>query len=380
VIERAVVVALAAGGMLVAALLQAPQRDWAEVRGRVPKIDSTFASDEPERGAGLVVGVRGDLVFIATADHVVEKPSAPAQAIQMSFASQGATVFDGASIVEHDVKLDLALVQLRAPGLASTFGEGRLCYRPPSENEPVTTIGHPLDQLWQVSTVDNVLLKEYDGDPRQFTISGKGVAKGSSGGPVLGADGCLVGLVSRTSAVETIVVSADRIAALAGPAIPTALLGGRSGIEDRARRDTFDAASTGLNSYVFDLEGLLAMFGSTNLDGDRMAREIEKYNTDYRKMYDGRSAMTADIADRFGDKLADRYRVLVDWLDLSDHKQIVYSRLQDSVTALRARHKLTSAENKALQATLTDLAALVTESKTRVGAFVEALRAGLQRP
>ena len=75
-----------------------------------------------------------------------------------------------------------------------------------------------------------------------------------------------------------------------------------------------------------------------------------------------------------------QYRTLVDWLDQNDHKQLVYSRLQDSVTALRARKKLTSAENKALQATLTDLASLVAESKTRVGAFVEALRAGLERP
>jgi len=366
--------------MAVALWAQAPERDWSDVRAKVPKIDSTFANDEPERGAGLVVGVQGDLIFIATADHVVEKPSGPAQAIQMSFVSQGTTVFDGASIVEHDVKLDRALVDLRAPGLRTAFGAGRLCYRAPAKNEPVTTIGHPLDQLWQVSTVDNVLLKEYNGDPRQFTISGKGVARGSSGGPVLGADGCLVGLVSRTSAVETVVVSADRIAALAGASTPISLLGGRSAQTDRARRDTFEAASTGLNRYVFDLEGLLAMFSSTNLDGDRMAREIEKYNTDYSKMYDGRSAMTADIADRFGDAVADQYRTLVDWLDQNDHKQLVYSRLQDSVTALRARKKLTSAENKALQATLTDLASLVAESKTRVGAFVEALRAGLERP
>ncbi len=358
---------------------QPAQHDWSDVRARVPRIDSTFASGPTERGAGIVVGVQGADLIVATADHVVENGSGAAQSIQMAFVSRGTQSIEGATIVEHDTRLDLAVLRLHAPDIAAIVGQGRLCYRAPAENEPVTTIGHPGDAQWQVSSVNNVILKEYGGDPRRFTISGKGVARGSSGGPVLGADGCLIGLVSQTSDVQTIVVSADRISALVEPAIALTLLGGPSALDKQNRRATFDAVSTGLNSYVFDLEGVLAMFRRQNLDGDAMKATIDHYNASYRAMYDGRSATATTIGDQFGAKLGGDYLALVDWLD-QGHKQVVFSRLEDTVVALRARGKLTKDENQALQNALKDLDAHVTESKTRVNTFISALRVVLSPP
>jgi Trypsin-like peptidase domain len=369
---------MAIGAIVVRAPVQTPQRDWSSERRRVPKIDSTFAGDIAERGAGFVVGRQGSDLYIATADHVVENASGGAQTIHMSFIGQSTQVFDEAKLVEHDVKLDLAVLRLTAADLAATLADaGRLCYRAVQKDESVTTIGHPLDQLWQVSSVDNVILPRYNNDPRLFTISGKGVAKGSSGGPVLGGDGCLLGLVSRTSAVETVAVSADSIVHLVAPAVDLNLLGGESAITKELRQQTFTSVSTALNSYLFDLEAVAAMFHQQNLDGDYMARTITHYNESYRSMYDGRSAMTVEIGDRFGKQRAADYDALIEWLDGQVHKQVIYSRLTSIVNAFRARGKLTSDENKALQSTLVDLDNRLTEGKARVKVFVDALRAAI---
>jgi hypothetical protein len=369
-------VAILASALLVHAAVQTPPRDWTSERRRVPKIDSTFAGDVAERGAGLIVGRQGSDLYIATADHVVENTLGVAPTIQLSFVGQSA-VFTGAMLVEHDPKLDLAVLRLGAADIAATFADaGRLCYRAVQKDESVTTIGHPLDQLWQVSSVDNVINPRYNTDPRLFTISGKGVAKGSSGGPIFGDDGCVLGLVSRTSAVETVAVSADSIVHLVAPAVDLNLLGGESGVTKALRQQTFNTVSTSLNSYLFDLEAVSAMFHQQNLDGDYMARTITKYNDSYRTMYDGRSALSVEIGDRFGTARATDFDALVEWLD-QGHKQLIYSRLSDIVNAFRARGKLTSDENKQLQQTLVDLDARLTDGKGRVKVFLDALRAAI---
>jgi hypothetical protein len=377
---RSTIAWLAGSAVLLGSVPLAQQTNWDDVRRRVPKIDSVFGTEAGERGAGLVVGVEAGDVFIATAAHVVENPSGPATTIHVSLPSPSGQVFDGATIVEHDVRLDIALLRLRAPELAGQFADaGRICYRLPVADEPVTTIGHPLDALWQVSSINNVVTKEYNNDPRLFTISGKGVARGSSGGPVLGADGCLIGFVSRTSAVETVVVTGDRIVNLVAPAIELSMLGGNSGADEKLRRQTFDAVSTSLNSYVFDLEAVLVIFRRTSLDTDSVARTITHYNDTYRAMFDGRSAIAAQISDRFGKKRGDDYLELVNFLD-TGHKQLIYGRLQDLLVQLRANKKLTNNEKKELAQILQDLDAHVRDSKTRVAAYIEVLRAALSRP
>jgi hypothetical protein len=118
------------------------------------------------------------------------------------------------------------------------------------------------------------------------------------------------------------------------------------------------------------------MFRQTNLDGDYMARTITHYNESYRTMFDGRSAMSAEIGDRFGKQRAADYDALVTWLD-TVHKQVIYSRLTSIVNALRARGKLTSDESKQLQQTLEDLDQGLTEGKSRVKVFLDALRAAV---
>lgn len=376
-IARAAVVAIAAGALLAHAAAQPSPRDWSSERRRVPKIDSTFADGNAERGAGFVVGRQGSDLYLATADHVVESTSGLAPTIQIAFVGQSGPASTGATLVEHDQKLDLAVLRLSLQDLAATFADaGRLCYRAVHNDEAVTTIGHPLDQLWQVSSVDNVINPRYNNDPRLFTISGRGVAKGSSGGPIFGGDGCLLGLVSRTSAVETVAVSADSIVHLVAPAVDLNLLGGESGIAKELRQQTFNTVSTALNGYLFDLEAVDAMFRQSNLDGDYMARTITHYNDSYRTMFDGRSAMTAEIGDRFGKARGADFDALVEWLD-GVHKQVIYSRLTSLLNALRARGKLTSDENKQLQQTLKDLDGGLTEGKARVKVFLDALRAAI---
>jgi hypothetical protein len=118
------------------------------------------------------------------------------------------------------------------------------------------------------------------------------------------------------------------------------------------------------------------MFHQQNLDGDYMARTITKYNDSYRTMYDGRSALSVEIGDRFGTARATDFDALVEWLD-QGHKQLIYSRLSDIVNAFRARGKLTSDENKQLQQTLVDLDARLTDGKGRVKVFLDALRAAI---
>jgi hypothetical protein len=93
-------------------------------------------------------------------------------------------------------------------------------------------------------------------------------------------------------------------------------------------------------------------------------------------MYDGRSALSVEIGDRFGKTRAADFDALIDWLD-QGHKQVIYSRLSDIVNAFRSRGKLTSDENKQLQQTLVDLDARLTEGKSRVRVFLDALRAAI---
>lgn len=377
-IARTAIIALVAGGLFAQTAVQTPQRDWSSERRRVPKIDSMFAGDVGERGAGLIVGLQGNDLYIATADHVVENASGLAPTIQMSFVGQSAQAVTGAVLVEHDQKLDLAVLRLSTQGAAAILPDaGRLCYRAVQQGEAVTTIGHPRDELWQVSSVDAAINPRFNNDPRLFTISGKGVAPGSSGGPIFGGDGCLLGLVSRTNTLETVAVSADTIVHLVPPTIDLNLLGGESGITKELRQKTFDTVSTQLNKYVFDLEAVTAMFHQQNLDGDYMARTITSYNDSYRTLYDGRSALSVQIGDRFGRAREADFDALVDWLDQSVHKQLIYSRLTDIVNAFRARGKLTSDENKQLKQTLVDLDARLTEGKSRVKSFLDVLRVAI---
>src|SRR5262249_43938871 len=129
VIARATIVSIAACVLIAQSAAPPVQADWTSERRRVPKIDSAFGGDNAERGAGLVVGLQGSDLYIATADHVVESASGLAQTIQVSFVGQSAQVFSGAALVEHDQKLDLAVLRLSSKDLAATFADaGRLCY------------------------------------------------------------------------------------------------------------------------------------------------------------------------------------------------------------------------------------------------------------
>lgn len=359
----------------------AAQADYPDVtKQRTARLQSTFATGAGEEGAGLVVGVDGDDLLVATAYHVVgNRTEQFAQSVRVTFLSQREDDVAKASLLERDQTLDLAILRVRAPRLARVYADSAfLCARAPVVDEKVTTVGHPDGELWRVNTIDNVLAVTADSstgpDTRKFRISGRGVATGSSGGPVLGSDGCLIGLILGVNGVESPVVRADQIQAmLSARNVTQTLLAGDSAPSLRLRRETFDAISKRLDGYLFQLEKAPAIYRRTTLLPQEIKTSIIDYNTAYHALMDNRVATVDVLSERFGRSRGGEFDALLDYVDVH-HKDLVFGRLNPLSAAFLGREKLTATEDKLLAQLLPDIDAFAADAKSKVKTLLDALR------
>lgn len=351
-IARASVVAVA---VLVATGPSLAQDAAEDVRGRVPLIDSVFASGAEERGAGLVIGVRSGSVLIATAAHVVRDPQdAAATSLQISFPWDQ-TKYGEATLIERDMELDIALIRLDAQRVAEALAElPVLCYRDPVVDERIATIGHRLDETWTIGRGDQVLTDKLAGDTRRFTVSPRGIAPGNSGGPVLGEDGCFLGVVTTRDATEARVTGAKQTLALVGGGLAANLMGTGSGVDAKLRRETFDLVGKALNQYMFDLEALPLTFKRSKLEGEQLRRLVEAYNTSYGALYNGRTGIAARLEEQFGRRRGVEYSALVTQID-KVHQSSVYIKLNDALAVLRNGKRLSDRQYQELVTALTEL-------------------------
>ena len=141
-------------------------------------------------GTGVIWQQDGRII---TNNHVV-----PADDLQVQISLFDSRTFN-AQILQRDPQKDLALLKITGDNLqALTLADSTKL----RVGEWVFAIGHPWGQRWAltagiVSTTSTVQLR--DGSQMQYIKSDVGLAPGNSGGPLLNADGEVVGINAMIS-------------------------------------------------------------------------------------------------------------------------------------------------------------------------------------
>ena len=220
-----------------------------------------------------------------------------------------------------------------------------------------------------------MLLLKLEVDTRRFVVSSQAPDRGSSGGPVLGQDGCLLGFIVSKMARETRVTRVREIMALAqARGFSVDLLGGDTPLDHARRQQAFDEIARALNAYAFDLQAVQAIFRRELMAGDELARTIRGGTTSPT----GSSTMGA-TGTRRPSRTGGGASVAANgptWSPSSTMhtRRSWYSKLNDVVAGLRAHGKLNRLERKRLEAALPLLDSAVDTTTTRITRFVGKLR------
>ena len=164
----------------------------------VAMLKTTFQDEAGERlGAGIVVGAKDDVLYIATANHNVRWGEARVASLQVFLNGDEDKPLAGTVLPEFDAALDLAVVSvkgLESPvatsmeipferlGDVSSLGRG----------DTVTMLGHPNGHAWEMAIYPDRLsgVKE-----DRLLFQSTFIASGHSGGALLDEHLDVVGLV-----------------------------------------------------------------------------------------------------------------------------------------------------------------------------------------
>ncbi len=135
------------------------------------------------QGSGFFI----DSDQVATNFHVIKNAS------QIRVESFNRIVTTVSAVLATDEKSDLALLRLTAPSPQTTVLSLRT--KCTAEGDAVTVISNPQNSQWKVTRGSTGLLWEFQGLGERLQISAA-ISPGSSGGPVLDADGEVVGIAS----------------------------------------------------------------------------------------------------------------------------------------------------------------------------------------
>ena len=149
-----------------------------------------------ETGAGIVVHVRDDVVFILTAYHIVKD----ANEIRVTFFAKQDIEFSRTSVFKYYEDLDIAVIRVtsdqvnQVPSDLPAVNIGVV----PKVGDKLSTIGHPGDLEWQFDKEAYAYTRlGYQNDFRKFLYLNPALQRGSSGGPVLDRSSGVVGLVLK---------------------------------------------------------------------------------------------------------------------------------------------------------------------------------------
>jgi len=173
-----------------------PKKVKAEVSRLIAKISGHF-KDEKIVGAGIIIGLGSDRLYIATADHILQKGDEEARNIQVELASMPGEPMDAKILQHRDQKLDLAV--LRVLGVTE--------YAIPVDDLPFHWLGdsNTLKKEAALFTVcpwpgkhrsfDNIPEKLYQKSEALLDFESSLIEPGCSGGGLLNDRGELVGMI-----------------------------------------------------------------------------------------------------------------------------------------------------------------------------------------
>lgn len=164
----------------------------------VAMLETTFEDEAGERlGAGILVGAKDGVLYIATANHNVRWGSARIASLQVFLYGDGNTPLEGSVLPEFDAALDLAVVSVKGIqghgagaaeipferlGDAGSLGRG----------DEVSMLGHPNGHGWEMALHPD-RLSGTNADRLLFQSSF--IASGHSGGALLDRHLDVVGLI-----------------------------------------------------------------------------------------------------------------------------------------------------------------------------------------
>jgi alpha-tubulin suppressor-like RCC1 family protein len=170
-----------------------PSRE--DVKRLIVRIDSTFP-DKDGFGAGIVLGLDNDQVYIVTANHVVREGESAAIKIKVQFRGHKEQVA-GQLGAHYDIDQDLAVVTVsgaRALGIdGGAFPFDRI--GDPTvliQGEPVFLAGHPQGVPWSVTVTPDAFIEP---DEASLRFESKSLFPGHSGGALLNFRLEIIGLL-----------------------------------------------------------------------------------------------------------------------------------------------------------------------------------------
>jgi Trypsin-like peptidase domain len=180
-------------------------------RGVVRIESANDQTGESQTGAGIVVGLRENTVFVLTALHIVEK----ANRINVTFFQNRNLSFSGTLFNRINRELDLAVVTVNSnPSQWSlnsfpSFTLGTLL----NQDIKLSTLGHPDGLNWQCYHNEYTVSRDnYEDDFRKFLFTNPALQLGNSGGAVFNEKGALVGMISgRGPAGNAIAIKIDAL-------------------------------------------------------------------------------------------------------------------------------------------------------------------------
>lgn len=170
----------------------------AQVEDYIPSVVRITAQKDfgEDIGAGMIIGQKGQEVFILTAWHVVHESSKSQVLIYREKEKHSAEL-----IKKHE-KLDLAILRIKTQNKLDLQA-----FYPAEENlfereKLVTSVGHPAGGFWKINSLNKIQEKSLYEEERQFAITPQAIVGGCSGGPVFVENGAWLGMITETSMIE----------------------------------------------------------------------------------------------------------------------------------------------------------------------------------
>jgi hypothetical protein len=188
------------------------QVDYTERKRGVVKVIAHKPDNVTDTGAGIVVGLEEQIVFIVTAHHVIKDASK----IEIVFFDKQYVEFPARPFRRYHEDLDIGMVLVEStegrtlPSNLPRYALGEVTRL--KEGEKVSTIGHPLNTEWQASIkVNTIAGLSAQEDSRKFRLTRVALDRGNSGGPIFDANGALIGMVTSLAPVHAIGLKIDAV-------------------------------------------------------------------------------------------------------------------------------------------------------------------------